>query len=207
MTDTKPIGTWTPKPQPGGHLNLGCGRVILPAPRPEHHARVPEEIYSQSWWNVDRDALPGVDQTLNIFQYPWPWADNTFDGALLAHIAEHIPHGNGDVDGFYLFFAELHRVLKPDAIAHILAPYALCDGAICDPTHTRLLKPYSFSYLVPNLDAPFEMGQGGAWAYGEGPFYSIDPMYKDVEYDKLMFSINVGWNVAHEFYLQMKVVK
>lgn len=66
-------------------------------------------------------------------------------------------------DGFYIFFSELHRILAPGSIAHVLCPFAFSTGAFQDPTHRRYITPETFTYLVPNPDAPFELPQGGAW--------------------------------------------
>jgi hypothetical protein len=85
-------------------INLGCGRVTLPGVQPWHHSLVDGAIYSYPHWhNVDRNPGAGVDEVVDVFTYPWPWADNSFSGALLSHLAEHIPHaihiqGNGYVE-------------------------------------------------------------------------------------------------------------
>ncbi|MGK3946052.1 class I SAM-dependent methyltransferase, partial [Streptomyces caeruleatus] len=87
-----------------------------------------------------------ADKVFDIFQYPWPLEDNSYDGALCAHILEHIPHeikltGVGSIDysgktlysmrqtellkvqdGWYAFFSELYRVLTPGAFVHCLMP-------------------------------------------------------------------------------------
>ena len=74
-------------------LNLGCGKIALPGEQPGHHSIVESAIYQYPLWhNVDRNAQPGVDECVDVFTYPWPWADNSFDGALLSHIVEHITH-------------------------------------------------------------------------------------------------------------------
>lgn len=75
------------------YLNLGCGNIILPAPKPAHYMLLPDGLTEYALWhNVDRNAAPGVDEVVDIFRYPFPWADNSFDGALCSHIVEHIPH-------------------------------------------------------------------------------------------------------------------
>lgn len=74
-------------------LNAGCGNIILPNKRPLHHGLIDEQIYTwPKWWNVDRNLTEGVDETVDLFTYPWPWPDNHFSGALLTHIVEHISH-------------------------------------------------------------------------------------------------------------------
>lgn len=75
------------------YLNAGCGRIILPSARPSHHAAIDPAIYDYPLWvNVDRNAGPGVDKVMDLFRYPWDIPDNSFDGALVSHVAEHIPH-------------------------------------------------------------------------------------------------------------------
>lgn len=166
------------------YLNAGCGRIILPAERPAHHALVDDSYYSYPLHvNIDRNDAPGVDYVFDLFTYPWPLADNSFDGALLSHLVEHIPHeirmslaeqhltgGTSDryellsnlQDGWFAFFAELYRVLTPGAIAHILAPYATSSGFLGDPTRTRPITEDTFQHsMQPDPDAPFAYATGG----------------------------------------------
>jgi hypothetical protein len=224
-------------------LNLGCGRVILPAEKPAHHALIPDGIHSYALWhNVDVVQSDGVDEVLDIFRYPFPWADNSYDGALLTHLVEHVPHEIRiekrstvdpatfvDIDtwipdaikvfareeqlsrlpdGFYAFFSELHRVLTPDACAHIIVPYAFSTGAMQDPDHKRYLVPNSFTYLQPNPDAPFLLPDGGAWSIDEvrygvteyGATYANDPAMME----RALATMN---NIASEFYVKLRVIK
>jgi hypothetical protein len=82
-----------PKPERKPFLNLGCGRVILPGERPAHHQYIPENIYQdERWVNIDRVGTVGADKVFDLFTYPWPLESNSYDGAILTHIAEHIPH-------------------------------------------------------------------------------------------------------------------
>lgn len=75
-------------------LNLGCGKTHFPTPTPPpgHEAVSPSVYHMPYWTNVDKVAGVGADKVFDLFEYPWPLADNSHDGALLAHIAEHIPH-------------------------------------------------------------------------------------------------------------------
>ncbi len=75
------------------YINLGCGTVILPCAKPQHHSLLDDELYVYPLWeNVDRNAGEGVDRVVDLFRYPWPLESNAYDGALLSHICEHIPH-------------------------------------------------------------------------------------------------------------------
>src|SRR3990167_9573881 len=124
-------------------LNIGCGKVILPG-----------------YVNADLRALPNVDVTFNAFVFPWPFEDNEFDEVYASHLVEHIPHlvrartgPNGrlepvwDEDGFFIFFREVWRILKPSGRCVIEGPYHRSMGCDQDPTHTRGLTEATFSYL------------------------------------------------------------
>lgn len=218
-------------------LNLGCGRIILPAPKPAHHNLIPDNVHSYALWhNVDRNAQPGVDEVADVFRYPFPWADNSFDGALLTHLCEHIPHEirltsehepfqNAEIvypterhrqlanmqDGWFAFFAELHRVLTPGSLIHVLSPYAWSQGAIVDPTHTRYLTPESFQHsMQPDANSPFAYATGGLnlELVETARFNLMDTFQHLVNNPALLqqaFATQI--NVAYEFYLQLRVIK
>lgn len=224
------------------YLNLGCGRVILPAPKPAHYGLIEDGVCDYALWhNVDRNAQPGVDETLDLFRYPWPWADNSYDGALVAHVAEHIPHeiqlDESDVyplpedtpayrrlmafyarrnevrelqDGWFAFFAELHRVLTPGSLIHILSPYGWSSGGITDPTHTRLLTPDSFTHsMQPDPNAPFAYATGGLNLQLLDARLAVTPEFQHLlaEPERLQHLLNAQLNVAHEFAVKLRVIK
>jgi hypothetical protein len=243
------------------YLNLGCGRVILPAPKPAHYALVDNITEYALWHNVDRNQQPGVDEVVDIFRYPFPWADSSFDGALCAHLCEHIPHEIAVIrnpayqaseshrkamdmlmptmsrddplrfsetivyqpdnsradelaamqDGWFAFFSELHRVLTPGSIIHILSPYAWSSGAITDPTHTRLLTPDSFQHsMQPNPDAPFAYATGGLnLELVEPPRVNVTPEFQHLMGNTALFqqALSTQINVVYEFAVKLRVVK
>lgn len=232
------------------YLNLGCGRVILPAPKPNHYQILPDGLTDYALWhNVDRNMQPGVDEVVDLFRYPFPWVDNSFDGALCAHIVEHIPHeiqksdesqlkwmhqlcpdgmresiqsaaaltGNRTreilsmQDGWYAFFSELHRVLTPGSIIHVLSPYAWSAGAVTDPTHTRLITEHTFTHsLVPDPNAPFAYATGGLNLELDGtPLFNITQLYSHLldKPELLQEALQTRINVAYEIYARLRVVK
>ena len=161
-------------------LNLGCGRAQLPTtpdnPFTQHLHGLPQTGYTKDdWVNVDAADIEGIDQVVNLFQYPWPWKDNSVTEIWCSHLIEHIPHvadvlpsidrenpGSlgicARLNGWYAFFHEVHRVLKPDGEIHIITPHGHSVQAITDPTHTRQILPGTFGYFKPNPDAPFDYG-------------------------------------------------
>ena len=152
-------------------INLGCGTNIMPTTQPEHHRLIPPTLYNDAdiqWDNVDWNAGPGVNKVVDLFDYPWfdreapipamgNWKDqvlpdNTYDFALASHIVEHIPHHivwEGQFmhrhleyqDGWFAWFAQLWRVMKPGGKAYVLCPFVWSDSAFMDPTHTRHVGP------------------------------------------------------------------
>ena len=234
------------------YLNLGCGNVILPCERPWHMTAVDAEIFEHpNWHNVDRNMADGVDETLDLFTYPWPWPDNHFDGALLSHLVEHIPHDSNMAqntsggllcagefwqsnmvewryrcevldtlqDGWFVFFSELWRVLKPAATAHVLVPHGNSDGARSDPTHTRYVMPHTFGYFGENENGTFDYAIGSKWEISD-PTYRITEMFQhmlpteddspDVQAAKatqLQSAIMVNVNVVYEFYIKLRTLK
>lgn len=222
------------------YLNLGCGRVILPAAKPAHYGLIDDITDYALWHNVDRNAEPGVDEVLDIFRYPFPWADNSFDGALLAHIAEHIPHeirtplsyngtpvGDYEMnlawwsertaelqrmqDGWYAFFAELHRVLTPGSIIHVLSPYAWSQGGVTDPTHTRLITEHTFTHsLQPDPRSPFRYEIGALNLELVEPVrFTPTMLFAHLRDDpeEWIRALQTRINVAYELYGKLRVIK
>lgn len=147
-------------------LNLGCGKRLLPK--------------EDGWVNVDQFPLGGVDKVFDLFRFPWPLESECAEEIFASHIIEHIPHlvyeqeplprrvqnlGGESVliypadcklvpstyDGFFRFFQECWRVLKPEGTVHCIAPYWTWAGAVWDPTHTRSIHEATFSYLDPTV--------------------------------------------------------
>jgi hypothetical protein len=228
-----------PKPERKPYLNLGCGTTHFPGERPPGHEFITESVYAYpNWLNVDKVEGVGADKVFDLFAYPWPLESNSFDGAVLGHIAEHIPHeikiqhlGHNELhrsndkppyvisrseelsqlqDGWYAFFSELYRVLTPGAIVHIISPYAWSQGAVTDPTHTRLLTEHTFSHgLAPdqytgtfkyNIDCNFAIdGHQLRYSPWAQPFMN-DP-------DMLATAIMTRINMVYDFYVKLRAVK
>ena len=212
------------------YLNLGCGRIILPGPKPAHHVLVPDTVYSYpKFVNADRNALPGVDKVFDCFRYPWPIEDNSFDGALVAHLAEHIPHDIRPInnmtgtegtryqklataqDGWYAWWAEMHRVLTPGAVVYVLSPYAWSAGAMTDPSHTRYLTEHAFTHsMQPDDSSPFKYETLGLNFRMIAPAaFNITPMFQHLigRDELLQHALMTQLNVAYELMVMLECVK
>lgn len=189
-------------------LNIGCGRHVL-----------------NGYINVDKIDHPGVIR-LDMFQYPWPFDQNTFDEFICSHIVEHIPHEAKPsiltatspaflarwqelehLDGFFAFFAEIWRTGVNGARVHVTAPHGFTYGAFQDPTHTRYLVPQTFSYLVPDPDSKdFDYNLPFKFAVGEIRFDK--PEYITAERIGLWEKqVDWLWNQTQNMYVELEVVK
>lgn len=165
-------------------INLGCGTIILPCKRPNHHKLIPEWLYTDpeiEWDNADWNALPGVNKVVDLFDYPWHELETgAYDYVIASHIVEHIPHHivwEGQFvprhpefqDGWFAWFSELRRIVKPGGEAWVLTPFGFSHSGMSDPTHTRYLTMATWEYFSkPSPDTPFLYRTNGRW--------KIDPL-------------------------------
>lgn len=206
-------------------LNGGCGRIILPAPKPAHYGLIDEGVCDYALWvNADRNPEPGVDVVTDLFKLPWEFPDNSFDGALFSHFMEHVPHeiklrddsarakelGNMQ-DGWYALLSEVWRVCTPGAIVHILSPYAWSQGAVTDPSHTRLLTEHTFSHsLQPDPNSPFKYATGGLnLELVEPAHFMPSTLFAHLldSPQEWQYALQTRINVANELYVKLRVVK
>lgn len=117
-------------------LNLGCGSV----PR-----------QSDETWEVlnhDLVALPRVDETWDLNDYPWPWGDESFDCVQAFDILEHLDEPIRPLE-------EIHRILKlkkpngDPGMAVVKVPIAGSLNHQIDLTHRRGYTEFSFDLFDP----------------------------------------------------------
>jgi predicted SAM-dependent methyltransferase len=91
-------------------LNIGCGYDV-----------------KDGYINLDVIDYGGnVIHDMNTF--PYPFENNTFDEIYASHILEHL-------NNFNKVITELHRILKPDGILIVYAPFFLNTKYFGDPDH------------------------------------------------------------------------
>ncbi len=78
---------------------------------------------------VDARDFEGVDRVVNLAK-PWPWKDDSVDGANASHVIEHFNAAER-----IHFVNELHRVLKPGAKCDFAVPHWCSNRAYGDLTH------------------------------------------------------------------------
>ena len=224
-------------------LTRGAGRIIFPLDREnipfkEHLEPLPETVLEPGWVNVDKFPMPGIGECINLFKFPWlrssngsPWNDGSVDEIYAAHILEHIPHTVTvapdlplvmhrqylewceRMDGFFVFFAECYRILKPDGLVYVRVPFGVSYPAISDPTHTRYITPGSFGYLTNQSDGvapfdyhlPFKFEQTGEASFRFiGEWSSRIPFYTEKGIHNLL---QAHPNVCDEMRIILKAVK
>lgn len=93
-------------------LHLGCGDNIKPDAR-----------------NVDAVGLEGVDEVVDLNEYPWPWEDNRWRYILAEHVFEHL-------DSVEQALRECARVLEPGGRLEVVWPMGMNERADPDHKHT-----------------------------------------------------------------------
>lgn len=190
------------------HLPLVRGKE--PQSIIDHVMPVPDILYEPGWINIDKIDMPQVQEVIDLFRFPWirssngtPFNDNTIDEIWCSHLIEHIPHevklARGlppviaqewqnivdSYDGFFVFFKEVYRILKPGGLIHLRFPYAVNYPALCDPTHTRYVTMGTLGYLkAQNPEDPFD--------YNVGVHFEI--------IGQVMMRFTEDWNQEREYY-------
>lgn len=123
-----------------------------------------------------KEGFEGVDlygdkakHKINLFEFPWPFEDDSIDEIHCSHFLEHIPareveasdirylagqwfvgceeeHRLG-ADMLLVFMDECYRILKMDAWMHIVVPSGRSSRAFWDPTHRRFFMQETFLYF------------------------------------------------------------
>lgn len=111
-------------------LDLGCGQVkITPQQAVEHAIVKPEDVDKVKVIGVDF-FTDNADVKWNLAVGPYPFEDESIDGAFSSHFLEHLT-GEERIT----FFNEMYRILKPDARMRLIHPYYKSSRAYQDPTH------------------------------------------------------------------------
>lgn len=120
---------------------------------------------------VDLNA-PNPAYRVDLFKFPWPFADSSVDELHASHFIEHIPareietrdmaraedqHEVGRTesathyvgqDMLLAFCDECYRILKPDGVLTLIWPALKSHRAFQDPTHRRFIPGETLCYLV-----------------------------------------------------------
>ncbi len=131
-------------------LDLGSG------PHPDPRATDGIDFYPYHPKNLlTRSPYPETTIIHDLTVFPWPYPDDTFDGAFAHQVIEHLPvEGVAGNDLFFRFFDEAHRILKPGGEFEFDVPHVDGPDAFADPTHRRFFTEKSFEFLWDSLKDP-----------------------------------------------------
>lgn len=159
------------------------------------------------------DIAGEPDFLVDLFQYPWPFKDRSVAEVVSNHVIEHIPHYRPEyngVDGFWMFFNELHRIMRKNGKVTLTCPYVKGDRAFWDPSHTRYIHEINFNYFDPSwlemnglqhypITAHFEV------INIEGQGVPDDIMNRNAELQAQARSYY--WNVLTDLTIHLKAIK
>lgn len=106
-------------------LDLGCG-----------NRKKPGAV------GMDQNPRTQADVIHSLEALPWPFPDASFDFIYADNCIEHLDDVLGAME-------EIHRILKPGAIAKIIVPYFRAHWAYNDPTHRRFFSVETFYHFDP----------------------------------------------------------
>jgi hypothetical protein len=159
---------------------------------------------------VGIDLSGDADITHDLFSFPWPIDDASVSDVFVSHFVEHIPHYRpewGAVDGWWMFWGEISRILVPGGTVVAIHPYVKSDRAFWDPTHVRFIHETTWYYLDRNwreaqrLDHyPTEVDFEVALIQGNG--ISDDMVTRTDEVQQ--FGRAHYWNVVADLQVQLK---
>lgn len=92
---------------------------------------------------VDQETHPGVNVVCDL-ESGLPFPDDYADQIYAVHFLEHVSELVGLMN-------DIHRVLKPDGVLHVIVPHHGCVNAIADPTHVRFFHPQTFKYFCRQM--------------------------------------------------------
>lgn len=89
---------------------------------------------------VDIIPLNGVDIIADLFEWRYPFADNTFDEIHLYDVIEHLPNTIRTME-------EIYRIAKPESKIIIRVVNWNCIYTAMDPTHLKAFTDKSFDFF------------------------------------------------------------
>lgn len=89
--------------------------------------------------DINPSSAADVLHDLNLF--PYPFQDNAFDEVICEHVLEHLTDLIGVME-------EFHRILRPNGIVRVYAPYFASVFYYRDPTHRTPFSAHTFDYFI-----------------------------------------------------------
>lgn len=183
-------------------LDLGCGE----------NKSTPESLVYNSLITEDQKPKlkiigidlysPSADMKLDLTKFPYPFDDNSIDGAFSSHFVEHL-----DGPQRILFYNEMYRILKPGGKMRHIHPYYKSSRAVQDPTHKfPPICEESYYYWDKNWREVNKLGHYlGNCDYEFWIYYTYqDPIWANKNEETRNFAIKHYFNVIADMIVDMK---
>lgn len=122
-------------------LLIGCGA------KRDMRVSVGERTTWGDLVTLDNVASHKPDVLHDLREPRLPFDDDSFDSLHAYEVLEHIGQ-QGDAEAFFRQFSDYWRVLKPGGVLCGTCPSLTSRWLWGDPSHTRVIAPESFTFLV-----------------------------------------------------------
>ncbi len=188
-------------------LDLGCGQHIR-----------------EGFEGVDKWA-PDAHHKVDLFKFPWPFADDSVDELHSSHFIEHIPNRDIEprdlvddnpqtrdrwvgVDMLFAFFDEAYRILKHEGTFKVICPALRTDRAFQDPTHRRFIPAQTFTYLAKAQREAMGLGHYPVRCDFHGGVNHTMPVAESLLADVVQTKrFNECWNTVFDWVADMVAIK
>jgi hypothetical protein len=171
------------KEQPLLKLDLGCG-----------------QNKRDGFLGVDKFSAPGVDQTVDLFSFPWPWKDGTVEETHCSHHFEHVPALLRP-----RWMEELYRVLIDGGKGTFIVPYFMSSRSVQDFTHEwPPVCEASFLYFNQPWREANKLTHGLYDIHCDFDFtygYAMDPTWASRQDEARNFAIRHYWHTVSDLYV------
>ena len=185
-------------------LDLGCGQnKSTPDAIISHGLASIEDKDKIKVVGIDNQKIVGIDLVHDLTKFPYPFADDSIDGAFSSHFIEHL-----DGPERIKFFNEMYRILKMGGKMRHIHPHYNSVRAIQDPSHKwPPICPQSYLYWDRNwreankLDHYLGICDYEIMVYNSG---WMDPSWATKNEETRNFAINYYSNVVADLIADMK---
>lgn len=114
--------------------------------------------------NVDVVDLQGINEVVDLNEYPWPWDDNSWRVVVAKHVLEHLTEPMEAM-------AEITRILEPGGELELW--YPIGHTRFEDPTHRNFWNYNTAETLSGEREHAHEHADG-LWLMQRSVDYSVD---------------------------------
>ncbi len=182
---------------------------------------------------VDLNA-PNPAHRVDLFKFPWPFADDSVDELHASHFIEHIPNRDVEArdiavtperaaagvlyntderdligkDMLFAFFDECWRILKHDGWLTLQWPALRSDRAFQDPTHRRYIPLATMPYMSRDWRKSQGLDHYRVKCHFGGDIGIVtDPKYQLLHPEAAEKPLQNYWNTIIDFTSKMKCIK